>query len=128
MPEAIDALYQADRAQPNDPETLGLLVNCLLIPDRAIGARPLMEFLLSIDPLSPLTVCLPGWDRLLEGDFAAALPHYEAMHAMDPAHPMGRLFLVWVRLLADKREGLASLAEPGNPKFKRLPDRIQLQR
>lgn len=115
VPEAIDALHQAKKAQPNDPETLGLLVNCLLISDRAAEARPIIEFLLSIDPLSPLTVCLPGWDRLLEGDFAGALPHYEAMHALDPAHPMGRLFLVWVRLLAGNHDGLVSLAEPEDP-------------
>lgn len=115
VPEAIEALYEANRAQRNDPETLGLLINCLLISDRAVEARPLIEFLLSIDPLSPLTVCLPGWDRLLEGDFAGALPHYEAMHALNPAHPMGRLFLVWVRLLAGKHDGLASLAEPDDP-------------
>lgn len=115
VPEAIDALYQANKAQPSDPETLGLLINCLLISDRAAEARPLIEFLLSIDPLSPLTICLPGWDRLLEGDFAGALPHYEAMHATDPAHPMGRLFLVWVRLLAGKHDGLLSLAQPDDP-------------
>ncbi len=110
--EAIDYLIQADQAQPNDPETLGLLVNCLLISDRAEQAWPLIRHLLSIDPLSPLTVCLPGWDLLLKGEFERALPHYQAMHEMDRDHPMGRLFLIWVRLLANRTDGLMRLSEP----------------
>lgn len=109
---ATEALIEADQAQPNDPETLGLLVNCLLISDRAEQARPLIKRLLSIDPLSPLTVCLPGWDLLLEGDFEGALPHYQAMHDMDRDHPIGRLFLIWARLLANRSEDLKPLTEP----------------
>lgn len=114
---AIEWLVKADQAQPNDPETLGLLINCLLISDRAEQARPLIEQLLSIDPLSPLTACLPGWDFLLQGQFECALPHYERMHAMDPAHPMGRLFLIWARLLANRKEGLKGLAEPDDARL-----------
>lgn len=110
--DAIDALYRSDRARPNDPETLGLLVNSLLISDQADAARPLIEHLLAIDPLNPLTACLPGWDHLLAGDFDAALPYYETMHSMDPAHPMGRLFLVWTSILAGRTEGLEALATP----------------
>lgn len=112
VPDAIDTLIQADQAQANDPETLGLLVNCLLISDRAEQARPLIRHLLSIDPLSPLTVCLPGWDLLLEGEFERALPHYQAMHEMDPDHPMGRLFLIWACLLANRPDDLMRLADP----------------
>lgn len=110
--DAIEALYRSDQARPNDPETLGLLVNTLLISDHAEAARPLIERLTSIDPLSPLSACLPGWDLLLEGDFEAALPYYEAMHAMDPDHPMGRLFLVWARILAGRLGDLETLSRP----------------
>lgn len=110
--DAIDALFRSDQARLNDPETLGLLVNILLISDQAEAARPLIERLAAIDPLSPLSACLPGWDLLLEGDFEAALPYYETMHAMDPDHPMGRLFLVWVSILAGRLEDLELLGRP----------------
>ncbi|AKS42886.1 tetratricopeptide repeat protein [Wenzhouxiangella marina] len=115
LQSAIDALKQSDRARPEDPETLGLLVNCLLISDRAEEARPMIIHLQSIDPLSPLTACLPGWDRALQGDFEGALPYYQTMHAMDPDNPVGRLFLVWLNLLAGHHEPLDTLVHPDDP-------------
>jgi TolB-like protein len=112
---AIRALEQAEALQPDDPETLSLMSNCLLISDRLDEARPRIERLLSIDPLTPLTVCLPGWCRLLEGRFEEALPHYRRMHAMDDRNPMAVLFLVYVLALSGRTAEIDTLFDSLDP-------------
>jgi TolB-like protein len=109
IPGAIRALQRADAVQPDDPETLGLLANCLLISDRGEEAQPLIERLGRIDPLTPITACLPGWKLLLEGDFDAAIPHYERMRELDPHNPMAVAFVVQVLALAGRRDALAGI-------------------
>lgn len=123
--EAIDALIEADRQQPDDAETLGVLINCLLISDRADEAMPHIKRLMLIDPLTPLTACLPGWYRVLEGDFEGALPYYREMLERDPANPMARLFNLWVMILADQEAALRRLAsESDGASSESPPDRI----
>ncbi len=97
--DAIDELETSLEGNPNDPDTLGLLANCLLISGRVDAARPIITHLLSIDPLTPLSQCLPGWAAILEGDFAAGLGPYKTMFDMDPGNPVGRLFYIWVLAL-----------------------------
>ena len=93
---AIGALRQALEGDANNPETLGLLINCLLISGQVSRARPLIASLVSIDPLTPLTRCLPGWADLLAGDAAAAVGPYRQMFEMDEQNPVARLFYVFV--------------------------------
>jgi TolB-like protein len=117
IPGAIRSLERAEALQSDDPETLGLMANCLLISDRADEALPRIDRLQSIDPLTPLTVCLPGWHLLLEGRFEDAVPHYRRMHEMDDRNPMAVLFLVYVLALSGHRseiEGLFDSLEPQN--------------
>lgn len=110
--EAIDALEAAELVRPDDPETLGLLVNCLLISDRGARAEPRIGRLIRIDPLTPLTACLPGWRQLLEGEFEQALPHYRRMLDRDPDNPMARLFNAWALALARREREAAEHARP----------------
>ncbi len=93
---AVAQLNRVLRETPNDPDTLGLLANCYLISGRVVLARPVIERLLAIDPLTPLTRCLPGWADALEGDFATAVKAYQDMYDADPGNPLGRLFLLWI--------------------------------
>ena len=58
--EAVRDLKSALELEPNDPDTLLLLSNCYLISGRVAAARPLLDRLISIDPLTPLTRCMPG--------------------------------------------------------------------
>ena len=84
----------AHAIEPNNPDTLALLSNCYLISGYVSFARPLIDQLVAVDPLTPLTRCMPGFADLMEGDVASALDPYRQMFEMDPGNPMARLFYV----------------------------------
>jgi TolB-like protein len=104
IPAAVASLFVALESAPRDPDTLSLLVNCALISGRPNQARPLITSLSAIDPLTPLTRCLPGWADQLEGQFESAVGPYRDMFALDPDNPMARMFLVYVLAAAKHRE------------------------
>lgn len=112
--DAVRHLFDALEVDFNNPETLALVVNCLLISGRVDQAQPYIRHLSSIDPLTPLTRCLPGWAAVLEGDFSAALSPYREMFEMDPDNPVARLFYTWALALND-RAGEAREAASGFP-------------
>ncbi len=105
--QALDCLRMAIAAEPDDVDTLSLLVNCLLIAGLLDESEAHVERLLLIDPLTPLTSCMPGWKAVLQGRFSAAIQPYEKMLAMDPANPFARLFCIWAYVLNDKHEEVA---------------------
>ena len=92
--EAVRELKTARDIDANNPDTLALLCNCYLISGKVSFARPLIEHLVAVDPLTPLTRCLPGFADLMDGDFASSLGPYREMFEMDPGNPMTRLFYV----------------------------------
>ena len=92
--EAVRDLKAAHEIEPNNPETLALLCNCYLISGYVSFARPLIDQLVAVDPLTPLTRCMPGFADLMEGNVASALGAYRQMFEMDPGNPMARLFYV----------------------------------
>ncbi len=107
--DAVTALREALQRDWSNPDTLGLLCNCYLVSGRVTLARPLIEQLLGIDPLTPLTRCLPGWAAVLDGDPASALGPYRDMYEMDPGNPVGRLFYIWVLALNGEKERAVEL-------------------
>jgi non-specific serine/threonine protein kinase len=92
--EAVRDLKAAHEIDPNNPDTLALLCNCYLISGYVSFARPLIDQLVAVDPLTPLTRCVPGFADYMEGDVASALGPYRQMFEMDPGNPMARLFYV----------------------------------
>lgn len=108
--EAVRALRSAYAQEPWDPDTLALLVNCLLISGRVADARPHIEALCRIDPLTPLTRCMPGWADALDGDFESAVGPYREMFEADPENPFGRLFLVYMLAAAGRTDEARDLA------------------
>ncbi|MDJ0907251.1 MAG: hypothetical protein QNJ00_06185 [Woeseiaceae bacterium] len=108
--DAVRSLNLAMRQEPNDPDTLGLLANCYLLSGRGVLARPVIDRLLAVDPLTPLNRCLPGWADALEGDFASAVDPYRDMYELDPGNPLARLFYIWILASADKRDDALALA------------------
>lgn len=102
--EAVRDLEAALEIDANNADTLLLLSNCYLISGRVAAARPLISRLLTVDPLTPLTRCMPAWADILEGNFAAAIEPYRQMLEMDPANPMARLFYVWVLTLNGRQD------------------------
>jgi hypothetical protein len=96
---------------PNSADTLLLLSNCYLISGQVPAARPLIDRLLAVDPLTPLGHCLPGYADAMEGNPAAALAPYRRMFQMDPGNPMGRLFYVWALVLNRRRDEIGPIVE-----------------
>ena len=94
--EAVVELKGALASDPGNADTLLLLCNCYLISGQPAAARPLIDRLVVIDPLTPVTRCMPAWADALEGKWAAAVAPYATMFAMDRANPMARLFYAWV--------------------------------
>jgi non-specific serine/threonine protein kinase len=109
--DAVRDLRLALDLEPNNADTLLLLSNCYLISGRVAAARPLIERLVSIDPLTPVTRCMPGWADLADGNLAAAIEPYSQMLRLDPASPMARLFYVWVLLLNGRRDEIPSIVD-----------------
>jgi TolB-like protein/predicted Zn-dependent protease len=109
--EAVRDLKAALEIDSNNADTLLLLSNCYLISGRVSFARPLIDRLLAVDPLTPLTRCLPGWADALDGNLAAAVEPYRQMFEMDPGNPMGRLFYVWALTLNGRADAIGAILE-----------------
>ncbi|MEE4639844.1 MAG: tetratricopeptide repeat protein [Wenzhouxiangella sp.] len=92
---AIQGLRQALAVDHDQPDALGLLSYCLLLTGQEKKARPVVDHLLAVDPLTPLTVCLPGMIHAMEGRFKEAVEPYREMLAKDPGNPVARLFCTW---------------------------------
>ena len=97
--DAVRDLKIALDLDPNNSDTLLLLCNCYLISGRVAAARPLLARLLAVDPLTPITRCMPGFAEIMEGNLEAAIAPYRQMFEMDPSNPMARLFFAWVLIL-----------------------------
>ena len=106
---SVVALRQAMQRDWNNPDTISLLCNCYLVSGRVALARPLIDQLLALDPLTPLTRCMPGWADVLEGDIDAGIGPYQEMFEMDPGNPVGRLFYIWVLTLAGQESRAVEL-------------------
>ena len=106
--DAVRNLKAAKEIDPNDADTLLLLCNCYLISGKVSATRPLIGPLLRLDPLTPLTRCLPGFADVLEGNLQAIEP-YREMFDMDPRNPMARLFYLWILAINRRQEAVATL-------------------
>jgi TolB-like protein/cytochrome c-type biogenesis protein CcmH/NrfG len=109
--EAVHDLKAALDIEPNNADTLLLLSNCYLISGRVSSARPLLTRLLAVDPLTPVTRCMPAFADILDGNFAAALEPYRQMFEMDPSNPMARLFYAWVLIINRMEHEMGALVE-----------------
>ena len=107
--DAVRDLKAALEIDANNPDTLGLLSNCYVISGRVEAARPLIERLIAVDPLTPVNRCMPGFAEVMVGNFAAALEPYRQMVAMDPGNPMARLFYVWILILNGRTDAVGAV-------------------
>ena len=123
--DAVRDLKIALRLEPNDADTLLLLCNCYLISGCVAAARPLLTRLLAVDPLTPITRCMPGFAEIMEGNFEAAIDPYRQMFEMDQSNPMARLFFAWVLILNRRHDDVDALLK-SSPQNQRdtLPVRL----
>jgi TolB-like protein len=109
--DAVRNLNAALEIDPNDADTLLLLCNCYLISGKVSATRPLIGRLQILDPLTPLTRCLPGFADASEGNLRSAIEPYRQMFEMDPGNPMARLFYLWVLALNGRQDAVATVLE-----------------
>jgi TolB-like protein/thioredoxin-like negative regulator of GroEL len=100
-------------AEPYNADALLLLCNCYLVSGRVRAARPLLERLAGVDPLTPISQCMPAFADIMEGEFARAVGPYRRMFEMDPDNPLARLFYVWVLLLNGRLRQAQAIARAG---------------
>lgn len=123
--EAVRNLKTAHEIDPNNPDTLALLCNCYLISGCVSSARPLIDQLVALDPLTPLTRCMPGFADLMEGNFASALGPYQQMFEMDPGNPMTRLFYLPILAVNGRMSEVREVAATVPPEVKdTIPARL----
>ena len=109
--DAVRDLNRALQADAGNADTLLLLTNCYVISGQVSAARPLIARTLALDPLTPLTRCMPAFADVMEGKRAAAIEPYRQMCAMDPGNPMARLFYIWALLLDDRLDTAIEVLE-----------------
>jgi TolB-like protein/lipoprotein NlpI len=113
--DAVRDLKVALELEPNNSDTLLLLCNCYLISGRVAAARPLLTRLLAVDPLTPITRCMPGFAEIMEGNLEAAIDPYRQMFEIDQSNPMARLFFAWVLILNRRHDEVDALLKSFPP-------------
>ena len=69
---AISELEDALETDRGHPDALLLLANRLLRTGQTRCARPVIDHVMAVDPLTPLTRCMPGFFDAMDGGFEAA--------------------------------------------------------
>lgn len=108
---AIKELEIALKSERDHPDALLLLAHCLLRAGLMDPARPVIEHVMAVDPLTPLTRCFPGYLAAMEGRFDDAVAPYQDMLDGDPANPVARLFSLWANLAAGRQKAAIALAD-----------------
>lgn len=93
---AVNTLKQVLQINPNEPDALALIANCYLLAGQPALAKPFIDTLQIVDPLTPLSRCMPGYYSLMSGHHSEAVRPYKEMLLLDPSNAFARLFLVWV--------------------------------
>jgi tetratricopeptide (TPR) repeat protein len=88
---AVELLTRVLKSNPNDTDALFWLILLHGFRGYPRRAHPLVEHLLSIDPLQPMHQFLPGFVALMEGRFADAPEPFRQAVEMDPLNPVLRM-------------------------------------
>ena len=116
--EAVRHLKRALAGDPANVEALLVLSNAYLTSGCTREAAPLIERLAELDPLSPLSQCMPGWLAVLEGRLGDALQPYFRMMELAPGNPMGQMFYGWSLSWAGRsKESIEQLGRVTHPVF-----------
>jgi TolB-like protein/thioredoxin-like negative regulator of GroEL len=123
--DAVHDLKAALAHEPQNADTLLLLINCYLISGRVSAARPLIIRVLAVDPLTPVARCMPAFADAMEGNFAAAVEPYRQMFEMDPGNPMARLFYIWILVLNRRADSVGPVLQTFPPEVNEtIPARL----
>ena len=109
--DVVYHLRQALDQDPSDTDALLWLSLVLGFAGRPASARPLVERLLAVDPLTPFYQMLPGFLALMEGDLAGAVAPFERTARIDPGNPIVRLTYGQILVMNDRRDDARAVFE-----------------
>ena len=95
LKEAVLDLKQANIIDPNDADVLHMLSFNYLRAGQGTAARPLIDKLIEIDPLSSMTYSLAGFLDSTENNFKSGLEKHKKMFELSPNSPASKLFYAW---------------------------------
>ncbi|HEX6203404.1 MAG TPA: tetratricopeptide repeat protein [Thermoanaerobaculia bacterium] len=109
---AIRHLKQALAKDPNDSDSLAVLLAVYAFAGRPSAATPVIEKLGRIDPLTPVYQALPGQVWMMNGDPLRALTPLSKAHAMERENPAIRFIYAWALAAAGRREQAREVLAP----------------
>jgi tetratricopeptide (TPR) repeat protein len=96
---------------PNDANSLQMLAYCYTLSGRENAAHPLLDQLISIDPITPMNHAVYGFMFCMQGRFQEALVHYKKMYDISSESPVFRTFYAWVLTMDGQNEEACSIFE-----------------
>lgn len=87
---AVRLLKQALVVDTHHPDALYWLSYAYRVSGKGLAAKPLVERLVSIDPLSAYSHWAAGWIEFFEGDIQQALRSFGRMYELDPKSSLNR--------------------------------------
>ena len=113
MQEAVRLLKRALARDDNDPLALvGLAAVYTQYVGKHDQARPLVERLERVDPVSSMTLWLQGGVHLYAGRFEPALKPFRRLLRLEPASPPGRYYLTLTLAYLGRTGEAAAVWEP----------------
>lgn len=104
---AVVHLKRANTLTTNNPDILASLSYCYCLAGRQSIARPLVENLLQVDPLTPMNYAVRGFLEYLDGRRDRAVDYYRKAFELGREIPVLSLFLAWT-LAADGQKDEAT--------------------
>jgi serine/threonine protein kinase/Tfp pilus assembly protein PilF len=109
--ELQEAVRHLRRAVDVDPEHLDALIwlfYCYITAGQPGAARPIIEHLLEIDPLTALNHAAYGWLLVCENRIPEAVSHYQRGYQLEPASPVIRWLYGWSLAQSGRRDEAAA--------------------
>lgn len=110
--KAVENLERALLADSKNPDYLLLLSYCYILAGQSAKARPLINTLLEVDPLTAMNHSVRAMMNYEDGLFEEALFHYLRACDLAPTNPALKLFHAWSLTTLGRYEEALSVLEP----------------
>jgi len=92
---AVAHLKRANELKPNTPDVLVTLAYCYCLAGRQASARPLLDNLLQVDPLTAMNYAVRGFLEYLDGGLDRAVDDYRKAFELGRGGPAFSLYYAW---------------------------------
>ena len=108
LQEAVRHLKGAMRADPSNVDAATWLAYAYMTVGQTESARPMIEMMVRLDPLTGLNHVFMGWMDIVAGRFEDALRHYKRGYDLEPNAPLNTYIWGFTLLRAGRvADGLA---------------------